>query len=125
MILKILAINIKYFDAKINNYQVDKMNYLCLNETDYYKFIKKEIKDIEVDNDKFNRTEKIHNNFNFEVLTNNKRKLYFDIDKTPKRDIIKAIDLLKSQVKEHLNIIDEPLIFIRENYFKIEETIML
>jgi len=130
---KILAINIKYFDAKINNYQVDKMNYLCLNETDYYKFIKKDIdkkktKDdsieddsIEVDNDKFNRTEKIYNNFNFEVLTNNKRKLYFDIDKTPKRDIIKAIDLLKSQVKEHLNIVDEPLIFIRENYFKIED----
>ena len=118
--LKILAINIKYFDAKINNYQVDKMNYLCLNDTDYYKFIKKEIKDIEVDNDKFNRTEKIYNNFNFEVLTNNKRKLYFDIDKTPKRNINKAIDLLKSQVKEHLNIVDEPLIFIRENYFKIE-----
>jgi hypothetical protein len=47
--------------------------------------------------------------------------LYFDIDKTPKRDIIKAIDLLKSQVKEHLNIVDEPLIFIRENYFKIED----
>ena len=116
--LKILAINIKYFDPKTNNYQVDKMNYLCLNDTDYYKFIKKEIKDIEVDNDKFNRTEKIYNNFNFEVLTNNKRKLYFDIDKTPKRDIIKAIDLLKSQVKEHLNIVDEPLIFIRENYFK-------
>jgi hypothetical protein len=57
--LKILAINIKYFDAKINNYQVDKMNYLCLNDTDYYKFIKKEIEYIEVDNDKFNRTEKI------------------------------------------------------------------
>ena len=118
--LKILAINIKYFDPKINNYQVDKMNYLCLNETDYYKFIKKVINDIEVDNDKFNKTEKIHNNFNFEVLSNNKRKLYFDIDKTPKRDIIKAIDLLKSQVKEHLNIVDEPLIFIRENYFKID-----
>jgi hypothetical protein len=97
------------------------MNYLCLNDTDYYKFIKKEIKYIEVDNDKFNRTEKIYNNFNFEVLTNNKRKLYFDIDKTPKRDIIKAIDLLKSQVKEHLNIVDEPLIFIRENYFKTDD----
>ena len=27
---------------------------------------------------------------------------------------------MKSQVKEHLNIVDEPLIFIRENYFKIE-----
>ena len=41
--LKILAINIKYFDTKINNYQVDKMNYLCLNEEDYYNFIKKDI----------------------------------------------------------------------------------
>jgi hypothetical protein len=64
---------------------------------------------------------KSNNNFNFEILTNNKRKLYFDIDKTPKRDIIKAIDLLKSQVKEQLNNVDEPLIFIRENYFKTDD----
>ncbi len=114
--LKILAIDIKYFDKKTNGYK-NCYNFLCLNSDDYYKFIKKEIEYIEVINE-FNSIEKIHNNFNFEVLTNNKRKLYFDIDKTPKCHIIKAIDLLKSQVKIHLNIVDEPLIFIRENHFK-------
>jgi hypothetical protein len=57
--------------------------------------LKKRLNHIEVDNDKFDNTEKIYNNFNFEILTNNKRKLYFDIDKTPKRDIIKAIRFKK------------------------------
>ena len=114
--LKILGINVKFLNKKTNTKEY-VYNYICINDNEYYKFIKKELTDIEVVND-FENIEKIYNNYNFEILTNNKRKIYFDIDKTPKRDIIKAIDLLKSQVKEHLNIVDEPLIFIRENYFK-------
>jgi hypothetical protein len=114
--LKIIAVDTKYFNKETNKIAYC-YNYLCLNKQDYYKFIKKKIECIEAVN-MFDNTEKTSNNFNFEVLTNNKRKIHMDIDKTPKRDIIKAINLLKSKVKEFLDIDVEPLIFIRENYFK-------
>ncbi len=120
----ILVIDVKYFDNKTNTYE-HCYNYLCLSNNDYYNFIKNENdkknkKTIQVYNENIKKTEKIETDYKFELLTKNKRKLYFDIDKTPKKDIKKAIDLLKNQVKQHLNIVDEPLIFIRENYFTTE-----
>ena len=115
--LKILGVNVKFLNKKTNTKEY-VYNYICINDNEYYKFIKKQLNHIEVVND-FESIEKIYNNYNFEILTNNKRKLYFDIDKIPKEQIDKIIDILKSKVKELINIVDEPLIFIRENQSSI------
>jgi hypothetical protein len=115
--LKILGVNVKFLNKKTNTKEY-VYNYICINDNEYYKFIKKQLNHIEVVND-FESIEKIYNNYNFEILTNNKRKLYFDIDKIPKEQIDKTIDILKNKLKEMINIVDEPLIFIRENQSSI------